>query len=58
MKQDIRLLKKIMVEPALELLNRNQIVTLKVVQVGFNSYLLYMYLIQLHNDYLLHTSYH
>ena len=38
MKQGIRLLKKIMVVPALELLNRKQIVTLKIVQVSFNQF--------------------
>ena len=55
MKQGTRLLKKIMVVPALEILEEELIVTLKVVQVSFDNFLLYIYLIQLHNDYLLHT---
>ena len=44
-----------MVVPALEILEGELIVTLKVVQVSFDNFLLYIYLIQLHNDYLLHT---
>ena len=38
MKQGIRLLKKIMVVPALELLIGKLIVTLKIVQVSFNQF--------------------